>query len=426
MKEINLILNQVLKNINPDEKEIFEIESYLRDFLKKFNSTLKDKKIKAQVFIGGSFAKKTLIKKGVYDIDVFIRFNEEYRGKDISRLTQEILNQIKVKDIIRVHGSRDYFRINASPSFFIELIPVLKVSNPKKAENITDLSYFHVSYINKKFKNSKIVEDVRLAKAFCHANECYGAESYINGFSGYALELVVYYYGGFLKFIKAVTKIKDKEIVDIEKSYKNKEEIIKNVNSAKLTSPIILIDPTYKERNALAALSQETFEVFKKACLNFLEKPSIKSFEKKEIDFEKLKKKAKNKNLEFVELQIETNKQEGDIAGSKLLKFYKYLTKEIEKYFKISYKNFRYDDQQKAYLFFVVKGREEIIFVGPGEKDEKNIQEFKKKHKKVYLKGKRYYATEKFDKKFKDFFNLWKMKNIKKLKEMSIIDTNLR
>ena len=37
-----------------------------------------------------------------------------------------------------------------------------------------------------------------------------------------------------------------------------------NLNASKLNSPIILIDPTYKQRNTLAALSNETFENFKK------------------------------------------------------------------------------------------------------------------------------------------------------------------
>ena len=63
--------------------------------------------------------------------------------------------------------------------------------------------------MNKKVRSKKILDEIKIAKAFCHANNCYGAESYINGFSGYGLELLVYYYGGFLRFIKAVSKMKD-------------------------------------------------------------------------------------------------------------------------------------------------------------------------------------------------------------------------
>jgi tRNA nucleotidyltransferase (CCA-adding enzyme) len=93
---------------------------------------------------------------------------------------------------------------------------VKKISKPKEAENITDLSYSHVNYIKKRIKNKKILDEIRIAKAFCYATNTYGAESYIGGFSGYAIELLVYHYGSFLKFIKAISKLDGKkEIIDI-------------------------------------------------------------------------------------------------------------------------------------------------------------------------------------------------------------------
>ena len=53
-----------------------------------------------------------------------------------------------------------------------------------------------------------------------------------------------------------------------------------NLNESKLQSPIVFVDPTFKERNALAALSRETFEKFKKASKVFLRAPSKRYFEK--------------------------------------------------------------------------------------------------------------------------------------------------
>ena len=98
-----------------------------------------------------------------------------------------------------------------------------------------------------------------------------------------------------------------------------------DINSSKLQSPIILIDPTYKQRNVLAGLSDETFDRFKKVCKKFLKKPSMKSFEIEKTDLEKIKKDARNKKFEFIMLEGRTKKQEGDIAAKKLLKFYKHL-----------------------------------------------------------------------------------------------------
>jgi tRNA nucleotidyltransferase (CCA-adding enzyme) len=302
-QKVNEILKEVLLNVNPPKEDINSIDKFLKIFIPEIEKKLKGMRINAQVFIGGSYAKKTMIKKGMYDVDVFIRFNEKYRGKDISKLAKEMLEKTKRKFSV-VHGSRDYFHMDVENNFYIEIIPVIKVKNPKEAENITDLSYFHVGYMKKKLKTEKVLGEVRITKAFCHANHCYGAESYIHGFSGYALELLICNYKTFLNFAKSIVKIgseqvqassaknvkrKEKVIIDSEKFYKNKTEVMMNMNGAKTASPIIIIDPTYKERNALAALSEETFKKTKEACEKFLKNPTRESFEVRKPDLDLIK-----------------------------------------------------------------------------------------------------------------------------------------
>lgn len=421
--KINSVLKEVLNSIEPPKEDIVFIKQNLKDFLEKFEKSIKKSKIKAEVFIGGSFAKGTVIKKDIYDIDVFVRFSSEYEDAEISKLLGKIIKSIKRK-AIKIHGSRDYFRIKVRKDFFIELIPVTKVSNPKDARNITDLSYSHVNYIKKKIKNKKILEDIKIAKAFCYAIGCYGAESYIKGFSGYSLELLVYYYKGFINFIKAMNKIntsKGKEVIDIERHYRNKKIVLMDVNSSKLESPIILIDPTYKQRNALAALSEETFKRFQTSCKKFLKKPSLEMFETKKIDLEKIKKNAKKNKLEFIELTAKTNKQTGDVAGSKLLKFFKYIGNEIARYFEIKHNGFGYDGKKSATYYFVVKKRKELLFQGPFAKDKKSVSAFKKKHKKTFIKNKKVHARDKITFDIKKFISGWKKKNKRVIKEMSII-----
>src|SRR4030042_386223 len=273
LKKVNSILKEVLEKIEPSKEDLKLIDDSLREILKRIKEGLKKQKIKAEVFIGGSFAKNTVIKKDKYDVDVFIRFDKKYKGKDISKITGEIIKE--AGDISIIHGSRDYFKIKISPEINVEVIPVIKVSNPKDSENITDLSYSHVKYIRDKIKSDKLVNDIRIAKAFCHANQCYGAESYIKGFSGYALELLVFNYKGFINFLEQMLKVKEQQVIDIEKYYKNKKQVMLDLNSSKLDSPIILIDPTFKQRNALAALSKETFKKFQEAAKRFLSNPTI-------------------------------------------------------------------------------------------------------------------------------------------------------
>lgn len=229
--KIKEILKEVLKNVEPPKEDLEKINNFLNNFLKKLNNKISSIKIDAEVFVGGSFAKNTLIKKQCYDIDIFLRFSNKYKDDEISELTGKIIKNITNFSLI--HGSRDYFRITQSEDIYFEIIPVIKVKNPKDAKNITDLSYSHVKYINKKLKKN-ILDEVRIAKAFCHANNSYGAESYIRGFSGYGLELLIYHYKSFMGFIKAVSKAEDKIIIDTEKQFRNKQEILINLNSSKL------------------------------------------------------------------------------------------------------------------------------------------------------------------------------------------------
>jgi tRNA CCA-adding enzyme len=419
MKRGEEILKKVLKEIEPTEEDLNKIKISTEKHLAIIRNNLKRLNIDAEVFIGGSFAKKTVIKKGKYDIDIFIRYSKKYKNEELSLITKRILNKI---DYFLVHGSRDYFRINAGINFFIEIIPVRKINKPEEHQNITDLSYFHVKYINKKIKTKKTLDEIKIAKAFCYANGCYGAESYISGFSGYSLELLIYYYKSFLNFIKNLSKENnEKKIIDIEKKFKNKREILINLNTSKLSSPIILIDPTYKQRNALAALSYETYERFKKACIVFLKNPSLNSFELKKVDLNKIIENAKNKGEEFILLESETNKQEGDIAGSKLLKFYRHIEKEISSLFIIKNKGFNYNNKNSARYFFVVKNKGEILFEGPFLKDKKNILRFRNKHKITFSKNNKIYSRKKINFTIDNFIDGWKVKNKKKIKDMDII-----
>lgn len=420
--KINSVLKTALESVKPGYEDVRLIESSLRNFLAEIRFRLKKLKISAEPFVGGSFAKRTFIRKDYYDVDVFLRYGKKYSNEDISKLTGNILKGFKNVSVI--HGSRDYFRVKFSDNFYIELIPVMKISKPGYQENITDLSYSHVKYINKKIKSQKVLDEVKIAKAFCHANKVYGAESYIKGFSGYSLELLIHHYGSFLKFVRAISKFdfnkNEKLIIDIEKLYKKKKDVLLDMNSSKLISPIILVDPTYKGRNALAALSYETLERFKKVCNKFLKNPSIKYFENRKTDLERIKKDALKKKEEFILLEVKTERQEGDIAGSKLLKFYKHLSSEIERSFEIKKKGFNYNNGKAARYFFVVKSRKEIIFQGPLVNDKKNVAKFKKEHKNTFVKDGKVNAREKVDFSVEEFFKKWVKKHKGRMGEMSV------
>ena len=406
--KIQDILKREIEKIKPNAEEFVLIKKKAEEFVSELEKARRKNKIKAEVFIGGSLAKRTILKRKEYDIDIFVRFDKKYEDGKISELLAKL---IRGK---RIHGSRDYFQVEKGGIIF-EVIPVVKVNKAKEARNVTDLSFFHVSYVKNKIKKKpKLADEIMLAKHFCYAQKCYGAESYIKGFSGYALELLIVYYKGFVNFLKAIAKSKEQIVIDPEKYYKNKEDVLQNLNEAKITS-IVFVDPTFKERNALAGLSKETFEKFKIIAKKFWSKPSVNYFKEKEIDEKKF-----NLILEAV-----TNKQEGDIAGSKLLKFSNFLALEIEKYFLINNREFEYDNKKKAIFFFNIKKRKERILSGPPITSLENVVAFKKKHKHVFIKDSRVYAKEKVSMNVRGFVLGFRKENKTRMKDMGITGLKL-
>jgi len=417
---------ELLKHLNflPDKEESNYLKEQTAMFVDLLKKQLSKDKFFEEVFVGGSFAKGTLVKKDLYDVDIFVRF--DWRIDDISPILEKSLKIICQKEnmkLIKIHGSRDYFHVMKSKNLIFEIVPVTKINNTKEAKNVTDLSYFHVNYVKKKI-NAKpnVAREIALAKTFCRAQGVYGAESYINGFSGYGLECLIIYYSSFEKMLKQLVTVKDKVIVDIEKRYKKNKDVMFELNESKLGSPIILIDPTWKERNALAALSKETFEKFQTSAKAFLKHPSKSFFELKKLDINSLKEKAKKQKAEFVHVKLTTDRQEGDIAGTKLKKFANFLDLELEKYFTIADKEFHYNEQKEADLYLILKGKKEIVRIGPPIKMLDYAKDFRKKNKNVFEKGGFLHTKIKVNFTAKKFISDFAKKDKNKLKEMGITE----
>jgi tRNA nucleotidyltransferase (CCA-adding enzyme) len=390
--KIKEVLSSVQERVSPAREELIRIKKSYYLIKRGIEEKAKILRIKVKVFAGGSFAKGTLIKKNNYDLDIFVRFDKEHLKENIS----ELLKKIVPSNAERVHGSRDYFLIKEK-NLNVELIPVLDIKNPENASNTTDLSYFHVRYILKKIKKKhSLKNEIQLAKTFVYSSGCYGAESYINGFSGYAIELLLVYYGCFIKFVTAMAKINenDKTIIDLENSFK-KMNILKHINESKITGPLILIDPTFNNRNATSSLSKETLIKFKMICGEFLRKPSNNFF--RDID-EKNKERFYNmQNKDNVKIiEIRTSKQKGDIAGTALKKFFEFFCMEAKRYFYIKFKDFEYDESKNlGRIYILIKEKDEILYKGPLLSMKDYGYNFKRVHKKVFVKSGRYYAKEK-------------------------------
>jgi tRNA nucleotidyltransferase (CCA-adding enzyme) len=368
------------KLIEENTVELVDSTSVIKKIQKGFDKL----KVKVEAVLGGSVAKGTFLKN--YDMDIFVRF---YNNPSSDMLERVLKKEFKKVD--RLHGSRDYFQIVHAGKRY-EVVPVLKIKKSEQAENVTDVSMLHVAWVNKHLKNPG---EVKLAKLFCKAQKVYGAESYINGFSGYLLEILVVNYGSFDKLINAAAKWKPRLVIDAAKHYKNHDEVFKSLNASKLVSPIIVIDPVQKSRNAAAAVNAETFNKLVESAKRYARRPSIRFFIKKRFSLEELRKKAKN--AEIVALKVEPVKGKEDVVYTKLLKAYEFLKANIEKKdFNIIKSEFEVDE---SIFWFIVNPKElpaQMTVVGP-KKDVRPefIRDFKKKYKKIKLEKGRYTAVAK-------------------------------
>jgi tRNA nucleotidyltransferase (CCA-adding enzyme) len=355
----------ILDKIKPSPQE--------QEHIKKISSEIisKIKIPNTKVILGGSGAKNTYLKQ-TRDIDIYVKFNYNKFKNKSHKISEILYKYLKKKfKVSKLHGSRDYYQIKKY-GFTFEIIPILDIKNYKQAKNITDVSHLHVAYVK---KHAKLADEIRLAKAFAQAQEVYGAESYIKGFSGYVLELLVIHYGSFKNLIKNASKWQHKEIIGSKKLYEK-------LNYSKKQSPLVLIDPIQFDRNSAAALSQEKYQKFIQSCKEYLRKSSDDFFEKKEFSID-----LRQKNINLILLEVIPLKGKQDVIGSKLLKAFEFIKKqlELEGYF-INECNWHWNS--KAYFYYILEDFKidpYKIHYGPYVNDKTNYEIFKKKYKNVQI-----------------------------------------
>jgi len=189
------------------------------------------------------------------------------------------------------------------------------------------------------------------------------------------------------------------------------------LNKSKLTSPLIVIDPVQKDRNAAAALDHEKFEILKHRTKEFLKKPSTEFFEIKILTEQDIMEKFRKNKL--VILKSNPLRKKEDVAGAKMLKAFHFIEKELIFHgFKILESDMLWHGKSHSLFYYSLKNdklSKTIELQGPPLKTFKHVSLFKKKHKKTFIKGKRLFALEK--RKFNDVRdlvkNLFKTPNVK-------------
>jgi tRNA nucleotidyltransferase (CCA-adding enzyme) len=383
----------ILAQIKPTLQEEKDLKTTTNKCVLKIKKELSAHPIK--IIIGGSLAKDTNLTNN-NEVDLFIAFKyleNKTKAANISSYLKKALDEaFGTKNITLMHGSRDYYQVHIN-SILFEIIPIIDIEASNKALNITDISPLHAKWINKHAQGIK--DDIRLAKQFAKSARVYGAESYLSGFSGYIIEILTTYYGSFEKLITAAASWKTPVVIDPTKFY-TKQEVFFKINKSKLSSPIIIVDPVDKKRNAAAALGVEKFKLFSKKAREYLKKPTKEFFELTLIKLSELEKKAKKKKCSLVYIECVPLEGKRDVVGAKLRKVFDDIKTKLQD-FSLKEADWQWEEQN-AKLYLLLKNKKTSLFKirdGPPTSLKDHVTVFRKKNAEVFEKSGKLYAKVK-------------------------------
>lgn len=390
-KDYQKVLKQVLKRIRPTQKEKKKLENLAKKVLDITNREAK--KLQAKAMLAGSLTRDTWL-PGKMEFDVFVLFPTNLPKKRLEELGlelgKEIIKQLKGKYTIE-YAEHPYISSTVQ-GVDIDVVPCYEVESPEKLKSAVDRTPFHVKYI-KKHLSLGLSDEVRLFKQFCKANNIYGADAKIKGFSGYVCELLVINYGKFIDVLKAVVEWKIGDVIDIEEFY-SKSDYPKLRRQFK-NQVLILIDPTDKNRNTVAAVSAQSFFKLKKIAKEFLTKPSDKFFFEKKykpITENELILKQMQRRTELILIKFKPPKVVPDILWPQLRRFadrLQSILEEVKYEFKVLRKDVYTDEKDLAVVLLEMEVSKLPIVqkrIGPSIFNV-NSDNFLKKYGKQALTG---------------------------------------
>lgn len=346
------ILSKVLNKIKPKETE----EKFLTELSQKTLEITKEKakKYHAKAILAGSITRNTWL-PGKREFDVFILFSPDLPENKLEEygllVGREVVKQLKGK--FSVEYAQHPYASGLVQGVDIDIVPCYEVESAERIKSAVDRTPFHVRYIEKNLQ-ATLSDEVRLLKQFLTADKIYGADAKTEGFSGYVCELLTIRYGGFVEVLKAAAKWQPGEIIDLKNQYKKEE--YRQLKIRFKSNPLILIDPTDRNRNTGSPISVEKFLRFKKLAKQFLDRPNEKYFypqKMQPITTRELSKMQAQRRTELLLIKFTPPKVVPDILWPQLRRFAERLQEILEetKYeFKVLRKDVYSDEKNIAII----------------------------------------------------------------------------
>ena len=250
----------ILEDIKPTAEEKQHVDKVSLDIMNFLQKACDERGIDAKVALVGSVAKNTAL-KGKSDIDIFIAFPLDTDKK-----------YLKDKGLELAHLCCDEFGGKAQHHFAshpyvttvigdceVDIVPCYAIEDGSQLKSAVDRTILHTRYVKENLKKSQ-EEEVLLLKRFMAMTGTYGSEFKVGGFAGYLCELLIINYGDFESTLKSAINWKYGHTIDLE-GYGT---------AGNFKDPLIVIDPTDKNRNVGAALRLDKMAEFIQSARNYI------------------------------------------------------------------------------------------------------------------------------------------------------------
>lgn len=286
------LLHEVIAEIKPPAEERKKTKKVAKRIRRDVKGALKAMDLPHEVEIHGSYSKGTWLSRET-DLDLFVLLKEEVSREYIEKILKKIETSLPYV-FRRRYASHPYLRTKIR-DIGVDIVPSLQVG-----EQITavDRTPEHTSYVRNHLEDIE-KDEVRLLKKFLKGISCYGAEIKVGGFSGMACEILVEELESFFSVL-SFFKENDEIFLDPTQSWSQEDAF------EYFDSQLVVIDPTDRERNLLAALTPKTFSMTQIAAKCFLDNPKREFFFPSSPSFNKrkVKKALKDRAILFIRLHL--------------------------------------------------------------------------------------------------------------------------
>lgn len=250
----------ILKDIKPTEKEQADIDEMSDRLVSFLENACVEEGFDAKIAVVGSVAKHTAL-KGKSDIDIFMAFPlsmDEHALKETGLYLAHKCSDEFDGDASHHFASHPYVS-TIIDDYEVDLVPCYEIEDGSQLKSAVDRTILHTRYVKANLTDEG-ADEVLLLKRFMDMTGTYGSEFKVGGFAGYLCELLIIKYGSFEETLRQASDWRYGHVIDLE-DYGT---------SNRFKDPLIVIDPTDKNRNVGAALTLIKYAEFIQSARNYL------------------------------------------------------------------------------------------------------------------------------------------------------------